>query len=212
MSLFNKSGGKAELNRAHAWHPNFRNVEQLPDTKTVRTRFFVNVTAIAATVALGLFVAIREANLASLRGELETVEAEISETKSPSDKAIQEFRKYQAEEKRFAGANTLVSNAFRFSDFLIHMAEILPQGVKVSRVDFRGTNEVVNLSGSILGLDASASDIASEYVKTLQADDMVKTHFSTVTLTNLGRNVAEGNMNFDLVLAFKKAPAAGGQK
>ena len=34
------------------WHPNFRNYERLPDTKVVRTTFFVNTAAIAVTLML----------------------------------------------------------------------------------------------------------------------------------------------------------------
>jgi hypothetical protein len=211
-SLFKKSGGKAEPIRVLAWHPNFRNTEQLPDTKTVRTKFFVNAIAVAVAASFALFVIIRETNLAALRSELFSVEAEIEKNRKPSEKAVADFKIYEDEEKRFTSASNLVVSRFSFSDFLTHLAKIMPTGVKLSRVDFRGTGEVVNLSGSVVGLDASASDIASSYIKILQADPAITEHFSGITLTNLGRNVTEGNMNFDIVLAFKKAPAPGGKK
>ncbi len=212
MSLFNKSGGKADAMQALAWHPNFRNAEQLPDTKTVRTRFFINVVAVTTVVALLLFAVLRETRLAALAEDLDGVEADIAAATAPSDKAIADYKLFQAEEKRFKDAYSLVSNSFRISTFITHLGSALPIGVKIRRVEFRGLGQVINVSGSVRGLDAAASDVASEFVKTLQVDPVFTEHFSAITLTNLGRNVAEGNMSFELVFAFKTAPKAPAKK
>jgi hypothetical protein len=206
LSLLNKSGGKSDTGQNLAWHANFRNVEQLPDTKTVRTKFFVNVVAITLLSALALTVALREQELASLRSELANVEAQIAEATKPSEKAIADHKLYQEQEKRFNDAYALVKDPFRLPEFLMHLGSVLPRGVKVKRVDFRGVGQSINVSGSVRGLDAAASDVASEFVKTLQSDKDFAVHFPTITLTNLGRNVDEGNMNFELVFAFKAAP------
>jgi hypothetical protein len=42
-----------------AWHPNLRIVEQLPDTKVVRTAFFVNGAAMLVAIALALYLGTR---------------------------------------------------------------------------------------------------------------------------------------------------------
>ena len=47
----------SEAPQVPAWHPNFRNYQQLPDIKVVRTAFFVNGAAVF--VALGLAVAVQ---------------------------------------------------------------------------------------------------------------------------------------------------------
>jgi Tfp pilus assembly protein PilN len=204
LSLLNKSGGKSDAGQALAWHPNFRNAEQLPDTKTVRTKFFVNVVAITLLAALVLVVTLRELKLASLRSELADVEAQIAAATKPSEKAIADYKLYQEQEKRFNDAYALVKDPFRVPEFLMHLGSILPHGVRIKRVDFRG--QVVNVSGSVRGLDAAASDVASEFVKTLQSDKDFAVHFSAITLRDLGRNVDDGNMNFELVFAFKALP------
>ena len=42
------------------WHPNLRIVENLPDTKVVRTAFFVNGVAMSVAIALALYLGIQE--------------------------------------------------------------------------------------------------------------------------------------------------------
>lgn len=205
LSLLNKSGGKTEAGQMLAWHPNFRNAEQLPDTKTVRTKFFVNVVAITVLAALTLMVTLREIKLADLRNELANVEAQIAEATKPSEKAIADYKVYQEQEKRFNEAHALVKDPFRVPEFLMHLGSLLPRGVKVTQVNFRGPGQTINVSASVRGLDAAASDVASDFVKTLQADKDFAVHFSAITLTNLGRNVGEGNMAVELLFTFKPA-------
>lgn len=212
LSLLNKSSGKADAAQTLAWHPNFRNAEQLPDTKTVRTKFFVNVVAITVVAALLLFVTLRELTLAGLAKELAEVETQIEQATKPSEKAIADYKVFQEEEARFNDAYALVSNPFRFPDFLLHLGSVLPKGVKIRRVDFRGVTQALNISGSVRGVDAAASDVASEFVKKLQADPVLASNFSSIVLTTLGRNVAEGNMGFELVFTFKPAAKEAGKK
>ena len=50
LSLTKKSDAQSAV--APVWHPNFRNFERLPDTKVVRTTFFVNTAAQAEVDAL----------------------------------------------------------------------------------------------------------------------------------------------------------------
>jgi hypothetical protein len=54
-----------------AWHPNFRNFERLPDTKVVRTAFFINgIAAVIAAIAL-LWVCYQEYQLHDLNRQIE---------------------------------------------------------------------------------------------------------------------------------------------
>ncbi len=94
----------------------------------------------------------------------------------------------------------------------MHLGSILPVDVTVRRVDHRGPGQSVVVAGSVKGLDAAASDVASKFVKQLQTDAVFQAHFASVTLTNLGRNAEEGSLNLELVFAFKKPDAKGGAK
>ena len=210
LSLLNKSGGDKAALQSISWRPDFRDLSQLPDTKTVRTAFFVNGLAIAVTGALALYVANREWEVAGVQGSLSDVEERIAAATPASEKAQAIYKLFQAEEAKFKEAFVFASDSFRLQNFLFHLGTILPPDVMVRRVDFRGLGQTLVLSGSVKGLDATASDLASRFVKQLQTDAEFAKYFSSVELTNLGRNAEEGSLNLELVFAFKKPEAQKG--
>ena len=196
LSLLNKSGGDKAALQSIPWRPDFRDLSQLPDTKTVRTAFFVNIVAIAIAGALALYFAHREWVVAEIKGSLADVEARIAAATPASDKAQATYKLFQQEEAKFKEAFVFAGDAFRLQNFLIHLGTILPVG------------QTLVLTGSVKGLDATASDAASRFVKQLQTDEEFAKYFSSVDLTNLGRNVEEGSLNLELVFAFKKPEKA----
>lgn len=204
LPLLKKPGAEKSAAGALPWRPDFRDVSSLPDTKTVRTSFFVNVMALGATGALALFVAQREWAAASLRHSLGDVEARIAAATPDSEKAVAAYKVFQTEEAKFNEAFALVREPFRFQAFLLHLGSVLPSDVRIGRVDFRGPGQTLVVHGSVKGLDAAASDVASNFVKQLQADAELATYFTSITLTSLGRNADEGSLNLELVFAFKK--------
>lgn len=208
LSLLNKSGGDKAAAQSIPWRPDFRDFSRLPDTKTVRTNFFVNFAAVAVALAVALFVAHREMGIASLKGSLADVESRIAATRPGSERAQESFVRFRAEEKKFNEAYDIVRDPFRFADFLVRLGEILPPGVFVRRVDFRGPGQTLSVIAVVPGLDAAASDVASNFVGQLQADTDLAAHFQTIALTNLGRNAEEASLNLELVFTFKKAAAA----
>ena len=212
LSLLNKSGGDKAALQSIPWRPDFRDLSQLPDTKTVRTAFFINVLAIAITGAFAIYVVKREWEVIGLQGSLADVENRITAATPPSQKAQATYKQFQAEEAKFKEAYAFVSDTFRLQNFLMHLGAILPVDVTVRRVDFRGPGQTLVLTGGVKGLDAAASDVASNFVKQLQTDPVFAEHFGSVTLTNLGRNAEEGSLNLELVFAFKKPDAKGGAK
>jgi len=64
LSLTKKSDAQVA---SPLWHTNFRNFERLPDTKVVRTTFFINTAAVALTLGLLLWLGYREYHLYNLR-------------------------------------------------------------------------------------------------------------------------------------------------
>ncbi len=210
LSLLKKSAGdKAPSGQMTiAWRPDFRDLGSLPDIKTVRTSFFVNTVAVGVAAALLLFVVQREWSVMSLRNSLQDVEARIAATEPESNRAKAEFAKFQAEEKKFKEVQAFAGDSFRLPDFVMRIGQILPTGVSIRRVDYRGPGKDILVTGSVEGLDSSASDIASGFVKLLQSDEVLGKEIVSVTLANLGRNVEEGALNMELLFALKPLPGS----
>lgn len=212
LSLLKKPGAEKSAVAALPWRPDFRDVSQLPDTKTVRTTFFVNVVAVTITGALALFVAQREWATAALAHSLADVEARVGAAAPGSEKAVAAYKLFQTEETKFNEAFALVRDPFRLQDFIVRLGSVLPSGVTVSRIDYRGPGQTLLVGGAVKGIDAAASDVASNFVKQLQADVEFSRYFGSITLTNLGRNADQGSLNLELVFAFKKPDAKGAEK
>lgn len=208
LSLRNKTAAKSSVVPELAWHPDFRQIERLPDTKTVRTKFFVNILAIVVALALLVYAGYGEWRLNSLRDDLVSIEAQISQIKPASEAAMKDYRLFQLEEKRFSDAYSLVRDGFDYPSFMINLGHLLPPGVIVGRVDYRGRNAGLTIAATLKGLDVDASDRVAEFVLKLQEDAYNKSNFSAISLTNLVRNVGDGALAFELMFTFKASASA----
>ena len=217
LQSLKKNAKKSEGDASLAWHPNFRNTEALPDTKTVRTKFFVNIIVIAVTLALLLSGALREFKLSSLRTELADLEEQVSASTKASNDAIAAYKLFQAQEKLFAEAHGFVKDPFRFPDFIIRLGQILPPGVTIRRIEYKSLTAGLVVSASVVGLDAGASDEVAAFVQLVKSDTVLARDFPVVSLTGLpSRNMADNSMSFEMAFApkpvAKPAPKGGAGK
>lgn len=212
LSLLKKSGAEKAAHQAIPWRPDFRDASTLPDTKTVRTHFFLNLIAVTVAGAMLLYVAQREFLIADLEDSLADVETRIAAATPGSEKAKATFQQFLAEEAKFNEAHALVRDPFRLQEFVLHLGRTLPPDVSVRRVDFRGLAQNMMITGAVRGIDADASDVASNFVKQLQADPVLAAHFASISLTNLGRNAEEASLNLELAFTFKSPTPKGAAK
>ncbi len=217
VKLFSsKAASKVSAEGPHqpAWRPDFRDVAALPDLKTVRTSFFLNMSATAIAVAVLLFTVHREWKAASLKRTLADVEARTAEAGPASKSAISEFVAFQAEQKKFEEAQKLISGNFRLSDFFLRLGDTLPPNIFLNRVELRSMSSGVMIGGSVNGLDIAANTAVSEYEKSLRADVQLVALFPEIVLTNVIRDQAAGRLVFEILFNFPKpvvvkAPAKG---
>lgn len=203
LSLLKKSGDKAALSQP-AWRPNFRNVEHLPDTKAVRTAFFINGLAVLLAVILLIFAVFKEYRLGVLSDNVAEWEQIIADNKAASDAAIKKFQEFQAKDKQLAMAEGLISQPLVFSDLVFHLGKTLPPDITLGAIDYRGT--LVGLTGSVRGSPEQASGMVTAYLDQLRKDEVLKKTFAEVELVNMSRNAAAESISMELVLKFP-APA-----
>jgi len=201
--LKGKEAKTSAASRGTAWHPDFRDKAMLPDTKTVRTNFFVHILAIAATAALFIFVGLREYNLSSANAELAGIEEQIVSNTKINDLAVVLFKKYQAEENRYNESYALVKDPFVFTDFIITLGELMPSDACVKSLDYKGVGKTISLTGTVRGLDSSAGDRAAEFLGKLLSDDRLKPFFTSIVLSSLTRDIAAGNLVMEITFTFK---------
>jgi Tfp pilus assembly protein PilN len=199
LSLLKKNPESSGGPEVRPWHPNFRNTASLPDTKAVRTTFFIN--ALVALVAIGLLtlVGYQEYTLADLRSQITQLEQQIAHDKKPSQDAVTLFGQFQAEEKKIQELEAFLSgNKLVVSRFLNRLGKSIPAKVSITTVEY--TDAGVNLRGLVVGTPEQASGMISSYEKQLKADDEIGKRFDQIALTNLSRDAQNGRLSFEITM------------
>lgn len=183
------------------WHPNFRNFERLPDTKVVRTAFFVNAVAIVIALLALLWFAYQEYQIHDLNHQIEQWDTQINRDKRASDQAIALYKKFQTEAGRVSDVEAFVRSKPVVSDLLLHLGQTLPPNIALDSFDLR--ENALRLTGTIRGAPDLASGYATAYVDLLRADAFFAARAEDIAMTNLTRNVQSGRLNLELVLKLK---------
>ena len=210
LPFLKKPSDNASTVTVPAWHPNFRNFERLPDTKAVRTTFFINGLAILVASSLVIYAGYREFGLRALQADTEIAQKTVDTNKPASDQAIALFRKFQEEEKKVAALQGFLSGSkLVLSDFLLQMGASLPPSVTLNSIDYKPS--AVTLIGAISGAPDEASGQAVAYVDRLRKNEVFSGMFEAITLSNIARDPGTGQIRFSIDLRFKtQAKAATG--
>ncbi len=188
-----------------AWHPNFRNYDRLPDTKVVRTAFFINGFAVLVAVLLVLFFAYQEYQISGINSQIATWDEQIERDRQPSSQAVALFKKFQAEEKIINEVSDFSTPRLRVSDFVLHLARTLPADIAIRSFDYRDTG--VTIRGLVRGAPDQATGHATAFVEQIRGDADFGGLFSSVELTGVNRDPVSGRLHIELSLKFNSEPA-----
>jgi len=197
-----KSENKAAS--AFAWHPNFRNYQQLPDLKVVRTTFFINGVTVLVAVAALLYFVYQEFQISTLGAQIEAEASQVKRDQIASGQAIAAFRKFQAAEKQVKEATDLMVKRHDLSTFLLHLGETLPEEIALTALDLRPTR--IALTATVRGAPELASGLASQYVNQLAEDPVIGPLFSSVTMSGLAREALSGRITIEITLTYAPSP------
>ncbi len=185
-----------------AWHPNFRNRERLPDTKVVRTYFFVNFTAVMLVLCLALGVWYQEYRIGVLDHQVTDWQVQIAQNQKSAVEAVALSKKFAAEEKKIRELGVFLQRRLVLSQFMVHLGKSLPAALVIDAVDIRETG--ANLRGTAAGSPVEATGRTSAYVELLQHDSYFKDIVETKDVTqDVRRDQASGRVTFDLFMRFK---------
>ena len=206
LSLPKKSDAQPAV--APRWHPNFRNFERLPDTKVVRTTFFINTAAIAATLVLLLWFGYREYHIKNLGDQIADAQKQIDDNAKQNREALRLTKLFADEQKKLAEAGDFQRTPVSPSAFVALLGETLPKEISIDSIDGRLVGTVGNpaafqLRGVVAGTPDQASGAASQYVDMLRAHPTLGSVFDPITLNNLNRDARSNFLAFDITLKMK---------
>jgi len=184
------------------WHPNLRIADRLPDTKVIRTAFFVNGAAIVVAMALGLYMGIQEWQNHSLNVQIADWQRSIDTHRRTSEQAVALFGKFQAESARVAEVDAFLKSRAAVSPIILRLGQTMPKKIALDGLELRETG--MTIRGTVRGSPDQASGDVSSYLEQLRHDPIFGTLFEDVSLTNLSRNNQSGRLMIEISLPFRK--------
>ena len=204
LSLKKKSDEQAAL---PLWHPNFRNFERLPDTTVVRTTFFVNTAAVAATLCLLLWFGYREYHLYSLGEQIAQAQKEIDRNAKQNKESLRLTKIFADEEMKLSEVEAFRRAPITAAEFVTLLGKTLPREISIETVDARLAQAtggaIIQMRGLVAGTPDQAAGTASSYVDMLRAHPRLGAVFDPITLANLNRDATGSTLAFDISLKVK---------
>src|SRR5688572_755497 len=204
LSLTKKSDAHP-VAAAH-WHANFRNFERLPDTKVVRTTFFINTAAIAIAAGLLLWLASREITNFGIQDQIAEARRQIEANRKQNADALRLSKSFADEQKKLAEAAQFVGAPFALLEFVDRLGQTLPKEIVIDYLESRMVDpkkSSVVIRGRVAGSPDQASGMASAYVDQLRADPDLAKLFDPITLMRIDRNSEGTAMTFEISLNLK---------
>lgn len=183
------------------WHPNFRVVATLPDTKVIRTAFLVNFVAIGLFLGTGAVLVLREQELATVRAQTAELDARIAENAPKVAQAIKLQEEFTALEKRLKEIDVFGTPDFVASQFLRRLAETLPRFFTIDAAEV--LDKGVRLKGTIVGSSSKATELATAYVDQIKADPLLSGQMHSVMLNTITRDPGANRMVFEIEMKMK---------
>lgn len=208
LSLKKKSD--AQPAAAPRWHTNFRNFERLPDTKVVRTAFFINTGAVAIAVGMLLWVGYREYQNMSIREQIARAEGEIAANAKENAEATRLSKVFAEQTKRFDEAVAFVQIPISPVEYAGIIGQTLPREILIDYLETKTipagatTPTVYQLRGRVAGSPDQASGVASQYVDILRAQPRLQEVFDVIDLRRIDRDVSGNFLAFEITLSVRK--------
>ncbi len=192
------------------WHPNLRNAGRLPDTKVVRTAFFINGAAIFIAIGVFLWFVYQEYQLHDLNRQIAYWQSQIDQDKKESDRFVAMYAKFKDEQAKVTEAANFVHSRPRVSEILMYIGETLPKEIALDAYEQQALG--LTLRGTARGTPDEATGYATAYLDQLRADKTIAMTFGDIAFSGSGvsRNPQSGRIQLQLFLRF--GPSTKGAK
>jgi len=188
-----------------AWHPNLRIVENLPDTKVVRTAFFINGAAILVAIALALYLGHQEWSLHEVHKQISDLQRQIDNDKKESAAAVALYGDFKAEEAKTLEVTDFVGSKPILSEIVLRLGQVTPKKIAFDGLEFKSNG--LSIRATVKGAPDRASGDASSYEKLLRTDKFLGTIFSDVNLVTMKRNLTSGRLQIEIYCEYAKKGA-----
>jgi hypothetical protein len=185
-----------------AWHPNLRNADNLPDTKVVRTAFFINGAAMLVAIALALYLGIQEWKLHEVKKQISDWQRQIDRDTKESAEKVALYQDFKAEEAKTNEVADFVTSKPVISEIVLRLGSITPKKIALDGLDFKASG--FNIRATVKGAPDRASGDVSAFEKQLRTDRVLGPMFDQVNLLTDRRNTASGRLVIEIFCEYKR--------
>lgn len=200
-----------------AWRPDFRNPDELPDIKVIRTDFLLNLVAVSIAIGLLGLVVFREYRAAGLRETLEDLSTNIQNNREADRENVRMSRDFAEIERSMKELVRFHNVPVRPAPLLAELAEMQPDEIILETVNFSGGFEgtgknrpvryTLVLSGTVEHSDENpASQVITDYRTALAELPSLKPYFIESEQPGFNRNASLGIFNFTLRVTLSDTP------
>jgi hypothetical protein len=184
------------------WHPNIRIAANLPDTKVVRTAFFVNGAAILVAISLLLYLGIQEWKLHEVNKQISDWQRQIDKDKKDSEAKVALYQEFKAEEAKTNEVADFIDSEPVVSAIILRLGAITPKKIALDGLEFKESG--FNIRATIKGAPDRASTDVSAYEKQLRIDKVLGPMLDQVNLLTDRRNPNTGRLVIEIFCQYKK--------
>jgi hypothetical protein len=199
------SAANDQLNLSPHWHVDCRIVQELPEDRVIGTRFLINATIGAVTLAVLMGTVwlcyVNYTTRETIRDwdqRLADRQAEIKEIESLQSA-------FSREATRIDEAHALLHSPLVLSHFIQQLGRTRPDLMVVDLIERAGNTIIVR--GNFRESSERASRLLSSYVQQLRDDPQIGPPFQDIILTSVERLSETDMLRFEITFRFKPEEA-----
>ena len=207
-------GRRTKKDSQALWRPDFRDVQELPDTKVIRTGFLLNFLAIMLTLSLGILYAFKEYSLQTVAASLSDLEAQVAGSTTENNRILKASRRFEESRRVIAELVAFDEQLVDYPIFLEQLSEVRPDNIILERIDIgsveeeneeKGETVLAELNGRLLPTpEGTASEVISRFQESLREITTTEKRTVRTDLTRFSRNNDFGH--FDFTLKIRLSP------
>jgi len=192
----------AAASRKYNWRPNFRNYDELPDLRTVRTQFFLPAVSLCVAAVFTIFILFQEYRAMEIRGDIVSLEEEIASYEVRHDEKVKLNAEFMAISRTIDEVLEFKKGRLIGSYYLLTLSGRMLEGMFLRRVDYSSEHAIIE--GSVQVAAAEASQIVNEYLRKIEEADALQGRLTEYKLTSLERGANDDRINFRIEVRKKQ--------
>ncbi|WP_221774700.1 hypothetical protein [Pelagicoccus albus] len=194
---------KKEIGLSYNWRPDFRDLEDLPELRAVRTQFFLPTLFLVIAGVTIVFSVLREVHVKNIQQNIESLKVEIASYQEKHDAKVELNSGFMNTTRTLDEIVQFRSGRLLGSDFLLAVSSRLLEGMYLSRIEY--IEGRASIEGNLKVSAEEASRLVDKFMVSLEEADVLQGLLDDYKLTSLERSAGGAHFNFRIEVTNSEA-------